>query len=574
MHHIFISYSRKDLDLAQEIVDALSQEQLEIWIDWKSIPKGEDWEQEIYLGIEGADAFLFLISPDSVKSEMCNNEILHAIRNNKRILPILIRDTKMGEFLEATAREEIHRLNWIFCRKDRDDFTRAMQNIQETIRIDYEWLKFHTVLQTKALAWDRARREGSRLLRGKELKETEARINSVAPGVEPCLTELQQQFISTSKRSVRRRQALPYQALLVLASVVFLGGKFYYQVLPVPRACPALPQVTIHIQSTDLPATLQARLLAASEKSVTITRLRSCKSERVERMDVTVQGIHDGGSLQLQIVLPMTPAYRLDFLQEIRRMGPEVMPPEEAMALIEASAAYSIGEYRTAINLLRGHESLSALTLLAQAQLFSDNLEGSRAAYELALHKPQPDEAYSGTLNMGAALAWWRPESYFLLSARGNTEDCKQAARYYAQARDWIQTNKLAQNIRYAYDRFCINANDPAYSAYLEWRNQPLQEEPDPGQKDATQINAVRQYMLALDQEVKNENDGTLYKERLISARSLLLARAALSEFYWGAEDNCLAARTWRDDYRSGIISNIERRKLRSLLQAQPLFCR
>src|SRR5574342_334356 len=93
MSHIFISYSRKDLDFAQRIVDALAENNLDTWIDWKSIPKGEDWEQEIYRGVEEADAFLFLISPDSVRSEMCNKEIAHAVQNGKRILAIVIRDT-------------------------------------------------------------------------------------------------------------------------------------------------------------------------------------------------------------------------------------------------------------------------------------------------------------------------------------------------------------------------------------------------------------------------------------------------------------------------------------------------
>jgi hypothetical protein len=106
MSHIFISYSRRDLGFAQEIVDALGESGLETWIDWKSIPKGEDWEQEIYRGIEGADALLFLISPDSVRSPMCNKEVLHAIRNNKRILPIILKETNAGEFPDDTVRKE------------------------------------------------------------------------------------------------------------------------------------------------------------------------------------------------------------------------------------------------------------------------------------------------------------------------------------------------------------------------------------------------------------------------------------------------------------------------------------
>ena len=45
MSHIFISYSRKDIDFAGKIVQALAENNLDTWIDWKSIPKGEDWEQ-------------------------------------------------------------------------------------------------------------------------------------------------------------------------------------------------------------------------------------------------------------------------------------------------------------------------------------------------------------------------------------------------------------------------------------------------------------------------------------------------------------------------------------------------
>lgn len=74
MSHIFISYSQNNIDFAGKIVRALAENDLETWIDLKSIPKGENWEQEIYNGIEEANAFLFLLSPNSVASEMCNNE--------------------------------------------------------------------------------------------------------------------------------------------------------------------------------------------------------------------------------------------------------------------------------------------------------------------------------------------------------------------------------------------------------------------------------------------------------------------------------------------------------------------
>jgi len=191
MSHIFISYSRKDIGFAQKIVEALAANNLDTWIDWKSIPKGEDWEQEIYRGIEEADAFLFLISQDSVASEMCNKEIAHASDNGKRILPIVIRDTDRN-----IIHPEINKRNWVFCRDGQDDFDKAIEEIRKTIHTDYEWLKYHTELQVKALRWEQ-KKDNSRLLRGEELDGAEQQLTG-SGRKEPQPTDLQRQFVLTS----------------------------------------------------------------------------------------------------------------------------------------------------------------------------------------------------------------------------------------------------------------------------------------------------------------------------------------------------------------------------------------
>jgi response regulator RpfG family c-di-GMP phosphodiesterase len=193
MSHIFISYSRRDLDFAQKIVDALATSNLDTWIDWKSIPKGEDWVQEIYRGIEEADAFLFLISPDSVGSEMCNKEIEDAVKNGKRILAIVLSDTDPN-----VIHPEISKRNWIFCRDGRDDFKKAMEDALKTIHTDYEWLKYHTRLQVKALDWER-QRDSSRLLRGKELQEAEQKLATADTRKDPQPTTVQRQYVLASR---------------------------------------------------------------------------------------------------------------------------------------------------------------------------------------------------------------------------------------------------------------------------------------------------------------------------------------------------------------------------------------
>ena len=230
MPHIFISYSRRDIDFVQQIVEALKAEDLDIWIDWNSIPKGEDWEQEIYRGIEEADAFLFLISPDSVSSEMCNREIAHAARNGKRILPIFIANVADREIYAITdqfphpaQKEEIRRRNFILCREGRDEFDRAMQEIHKAICTDYEWLKHHTRLQVKALEWERAQKERSGLLRGKVLREARERVEGVNKSADPQPTDLQRQYLLASEKDDKRRTRQMRFFTMALSSMAILA---------------------------------------------------------------------------------------------------------------------------------------------------------------------------------------------------------------------------------------------------------------------------------------------------------------------------------------------------------------
>ena len=71
MTELFISYSRKDKDFVHRLHDALIAAKREVWVDWEDIPLASDWRAEIFAGIEAADAFAFIISPDSVISQIC-----------------------------------------------------------------------------------------------------------------------------------------------------------------------------------------------------------------------------------------------------------------------------------------------------------------------------------------------------------------------------------------------------------------------------------------------------------------------------------------------------------------------
>jgi len=66
---VFISYSRRDKDFVRRLADALTKRKRETWVDLENIAPIAEWLAEVYSGIEGTDAFIFVISPDSVKTE-------------------------------------------------------------------------------------------------------------------------------------------------------------------------------------------------------------------------------------------------------------------------------------------------------------------------------------------------------------------------------------------------------------------------------------------------------------------------------------------------------------------------
>ena len=97
MTSLFISYSRKDADFAQKLTDCFKDQKWDFWIDWEDIPPTVDWWKEVQKGIEQSGVFLFLISPNSARSKVCRQEIEHAVRNGKKMIPIVIREISADE---------------------------------------------------------------------------------------------------------------------------------------------------------------------------------------------------------------------------------------------------------------------------------------------------------------------------------------------------------------------------------------------------------------------------------------------------------------------------------------------
>ena len=203
MAEIFLSYSRRDQDFVKKLHDYLISDSRDVWVDWESIPLTADWFEEIKAGIEGADAFLFVISPDSVRSEVCAAEIEHALNMNKRFVPLLYR-----ELVEAHDKAALHPKisshNWTFMRTD-EEYQQSLKLLTDALDTDLEHARIHTRILTRALEWDHRGRDTSFVLRGSDLKEAEGWLADVE-SKEPEVNEIQIEYIQASQVAERWRK--------------------------------------------------------------------------------------------------------------------------------------------------------------------------------------------------------------------------------------------------------------------------------------------------------------------------------------------------------------------------------
>jgi WD40 repeat protein len=197
MAKLFVSYSRKDSVAARKLIEAFKSMELEVWVDWESIPPAVDWLEQIFRGIEEADAFIFMVSPDSIASEVCKVEIGRAVQNNKRIVPIVLRDVD-----PKLAPENIRKLNWTFIRET-DNFDEGLAKVKTAIELDLDWLEEHNRLQVRALEWHR-KKDVSLLLRGRDLRNAMHMVQTYT-AKDPTPTELQLKYIEHSRQTERNR---------------------------------------------------------------------------------------------------------------------------------------------------------------------------------------------------------------------------------------------------------------------------------------------------------------------------------------------------------------------------------
>ncbi|MDJ0676810.1 MAG: TIR domain-containing protein [Calothrix sp. MO_167.B42] len=207
---VFISYSRADSDLARKINDSLQIQGKTTWFDQESIASGSDFKQEIDRGIKASDNFLFILSPRSVNSPYCKDEVEYAASLNKRFVTLLHREVNTNDL-----HPDLAKVQWIDFNKNEGDFNANLNQLVRTLDTDREHVRSHTKWSQRALEWEYKDKSNDLLLRGSEfliaqnwLEQTEQQKKK------PAATPLQNAFIQASQNAIKaveeeekRRQA-------------------------------------------------------------------------------------------------------------------------------------------------------------------------------------------------------------------------------------------------------------------------------------------------------------------------------------------------------------------------------
>ncbi|OCQ96938.1 histidine kinase [Nostoc sp. MBR 210] len=197
---LFISYSLADSDFARKLNNTLQIQNKTTWFDQESIASGTDFEQEIYKGIESANNFLFIISPDSINSSDCQNQLEYAVSLHKRIVTVLYREINTADLHPGLAK-----VQWIdFCQHG-VDFLTKFGELTRTLDADPDYVRSHTRLFLKAKEWEDAKHDDSFLLRGKDLVASEEWLKQ-SVDKQPTPTNLQLEYLAASR-------ALPYRKI-------------------------------------------------------------------------------------------------------------------------------------------------------------------------------------------------------------------------------------------------------------------------------------------------------------------------------------------------------------------------
>jgi hypothetical protein len=101
--HVFISYKTEDVDFAENVKSRLKEAGFTAWLD-AEISAGEEWRTAIDRAMKDALALIVIMTPEAKVSEYVTYEWAFALGKGVKVIPVILRTTKLHPRLEVLQR--------------------------------------------------------------------------------------------------------------------------------------------------------------------------------------------------------------------------------------------------------------------------------------------------------------------------------------------------------------------------------------------------------------------------------------------------------------------------------------
>ncbi|MEM7594849.1 MAG: TIR domain-containing protein, partial [Cyanobacteria bacterium P01_A01_bin.83] len=195
MTQVFLSAADPDNAIKQKIGKTLMRAGLTIWTNQTDIKTGTAFAQEIEKGIVRADNLVYLISPSTLRSSYCQQELAFAIAHNKRIIPLLIKETSLD-----LIPPELQKLQFIDLTHlpDEPNYHHGIDKLLKELKNEAFYHESHKLLLVKALKWQEQNRNPSILLRSYNLQHFAAWLTVAQQRRDYPPLPLQTEFVTKS----------------------------------------------------------------------------------------------------------------------------------------------------------------------------------------------------------------------------------------------------------------------------------------------------------------------------------------------------------------------------------------
>lgn len=166
---VMLSYARADAQVfTRELADGLEAANFDVLLDIDDIEAATDWQERLSDMIRSVDTMVIVLTPGWTRSEMCQWELQEALRQNKRIIPLI-----HIEPTDTPPPDAVSKLNYIYF-DARQSFGAALKQLAPALRVNLAWIRNHTHYSESTRLWEARHRDPAMLLRGAELKRAQA----------------------------------------------------------------------------------------------------------------------------------------------------------------------------------------------------------------------------------------------------------------------------------------------------------------------------------------------------------------------------------------------------------------